>query len=255
MGYLHAGHLSLFQWARENAQKVAVSVFVNPTQFGPTEDLSRYPRDPQGDQAKAQAAGVDVLFMPRPQDLYPQGFATTVSVAGLTQGLCGASRPGHFDGVATVVAKLFMLAMPTVAIFGQKDWQQLAVLRRMAQDMHFPLAIEGRPIFREPDGLAMSSRNVYLSPAERAQAPAIRQGLIQAREAVRTGETDAARLLAALAGFYGANMPDAHADYLELVHPETLRPLRTITGPALLAVAVKFPKARLIDNMLLTDGI
>jgi len=251
MGYLHAGHLSLFSWARENAQKVAVSVFVNPIQFGPNEDLARYPRNPEGDQAKALAAGVDALFMPDAAGLYPHGFATTVRVAGLTQGLCGASRPGHFDGVATVVAKLLMLAMPTVAVFGQKDWQQLAIIRRMAKDLNFPTIIEGRPIFREPDGLALSSRNVYLSPAERGLAPAIHQGLLQVREAVQAGETNASRILARLAEFYSAAMPDAPADYLELVHPETLKPLDTITGPALLAVAVKFPKARLIDNMLL----
>jgi len=251
MGSLHEGHLSLFSWARKNAQKVVVSVFVNPTQFGPNEDLSRYPRDPEGDEAKARAAGVDALFMPDAAGLYPEGFATTVRVAGLTKGLCGASRPGHFDGVATVVAKLLMLTMPTVAVFGQKDWQQLTVIRRMVKDLNIPTAIEGRPIFREPDGLAMSSRNVYLSPAERGMAPAIHQGLLQAREAVRTGETNASRILASLAAFYAAAMPDVPADYLELAHPETLAPLDTITGPALLAVAVQFPKARLIDNMLL----
>ena len=251
MGYLHKGHLSLFKWARENAQKVVVSIFVNPTQFGPNEDLDRYPRDPEGDAAKAEAAGVDALFVPQANDLYPPGFATTIRVAGLTKGLCGASRPGHFEGVATVVAKLLMLAMPTVAVFGQKDWQQLAIIRRMVNDLNFPVTLEGRPIFREPDGLAMSSRNLYLSPAERAQAPAIHQGLLRAREAVRAGETDAARIVASLAGFYGANMPAAAPDYLELVHPETLAPLTTIAGPALLAAAVKFSKARLIDNMLL----
>ena len=251
MGYLHAGHLSLFEWARKNAQKVVVSLFVNPKQFGPNEDLDRYPRDPDGDTAKAQAAGVDVLFTPAAGELYPQEFATTVRVIGLTTGLCGASRPGHFEGVTTVVAKLLMLAMPTVAVFGQKDWQQLAVLRRMVKDLDFPVAIEGRPIFRESDGLAMSSRNVYLSPAERSMAPAIHYGLVHARDAVRAGETNAARLIFSLAEFYATNMPDASTDYLELVHPKTLMPLATITGPALLAVAVKFPRVRLIDNILL----
>jgi pantoate--beta-alanine ligase len=259
MGYLHQGHLSLFEWARGNAQKVATSIFVNPIQFGPNEDLDRYPRDPEGDAAKARAAGVDVLFMPEANDLYPEGFATTVRVTGLTGGLCGRSRPGHFDGVATVVAKLLLLSMPRVAVFGQKDWQQLAVIRRMVRDLDIPVAIEGRPIHREPDGLAMSSRNVYLSPAERVQAPAIRQGLLQAREAAQSeksgpaGEMSASKLLADLAGFYAQTMPGAQVDYLECVHPETLAPVKTITAPTLLAVAVKFPGARLIDNILVRE--
>lgn len=251
MGYLHAGHVSLFEWARANAQKVAASIFVNPTQFGPNEDLDRYPRDPEGDAAKARAAGVDVLFMPDPGAMYPPGFATTVSVSGLTEALCGRSRPGHFAGVTGVVSKLLMLAIPTTAVFGCKDWQQLAVIRRMVRDLDIPVAIEGRPIFREPDGLAMSSRNVYLSPAERAQAPAIHQGLLRARAQAASGESGAAKVLADLADFYGQTMPDAVVDYLECVHPETIAPLTDVSGPALLAVAVKFPGARLIDNMLL----
>lgn len=251
MGYLHAGHVSLFAWARDNAQKVAASIFVNPTQFGPSEDLDRYPRDPEGDAAKARQAGVDVLFMPSPRDMYPGGFATTVSVSGLTSGLCGRSRPGHFDGVATVVTKLLLLAAPSVAVFGQKDWQQLAVIRRMVKDLNIPTAIEGRPIFREPDGLAMSSRNVNLSPADREQAPHILKGLLLAREVKRGGERSPAKVLAAVAGHYRANMPGAQADYIECVHPETLGPIGDVSGPALLAVAVKFAGARLIDNMLL----
>lgn len=251
MGYLHRGHVSLFEWARANAEKVAASIFVNPVQFGPGEDLDRYPRDPEGDAAKAGAAGVDVLFMPEPGAMYPPGFATKVSVSGLTEGLCGRSRPGHFDGVATVVAKLLMLAMPGVAVFGQKDWQQLAMIRRMAADLDFPIEIEGRPIMREPDGLALSSRNVYLSDEERAQAPAIHQGLVQARERVAAGETSAPKILAWLAEYYRAKMPGASPEYIECVHPATMAPLEEITGPALMAVAVKFPGARLIDNMLL----
>ena len=256
MGYLHQGHMSLFEWARANAQKVAASIFVNPIQFGPNEDLDRYPRDPEGDAAKARAAGVDVLFMPCAKDLYPEGFATTVKVAGLTEGLCGRSRPGHFDGVATVVAKLLLLAMPRTAVFGQKDWQQLAVIRRMVRDLDIPVVVEGRPIHREPDGLAMSSRNVYLSPAERSQAPAIRQGLLETREAARArleGGAPVCDLLASLAGFYARAMPGATVDYIECVHPETMEPLDRITGPALLAVAVRFPGARLIDNILVGE--
>jgi pantoate--beta-alanine ligase len=251
MGYLHAGHVSLMTWARDNAAKVSASIFVNPTQFGPNEDLDRYPRDPEGDAEKARQAGVDALFMPTAKDMYPDGSATTVSVSGLTSGLCGRSRPGHFNGVATVVAKLLMLAMPTVAVFGQKDWQQLAVIRRMAADLNIPTAIEGRPIFREADGLAMSSRNVNLSPAGREQAPHIRKGLALAQAMKNEGERSPGKVLAAVADYYRENMPGAEVDYIECVHPETLNPIGDVAGPALLAAAVKFAGARLIDNMLL----
>lgn len=254
MGYLHQGHLSLFSWARANAGKVAASIFVNPTQFGPGEDLSRYPRDPEGDAAKAREAGVDVLFMPEPGAMYPQGFATTVSVSGLTGGLCGQSRPGHFDGVATVVTKLFMLSMPTVAVFGRKDWQQLAMIRRLAQDLSLPVAVEGRPIFREADGLAMSSRNANLSPEERAQAPGIHKALLMAREMAAGGERSPRKVVSAVEDHFRKHMPLARADYIELVHPGTIMPVGDASGPALLAVAVKFPGARLIDNMLLNDA-
>ncbi|WP_243438146.1 pantoate--beta-alanine ligase [Fundidesulfovibrio soli] len=251
MGFLHAGHISLFTWARANAEKVAASIFVNPTQFGPNEDLDRYPRDPEGDAAKAREAGVDVLFLPEPGAMYPEGFATTVSVAGLTEGLCGASRPGHFDGVATVVAKLLLLAMPTTAVFGQKDWQQLAVIRRMVRDLDIPVAIEGRPIFRESDGLAMSSRNVYLSPQDRALAPHVQKGLQAARAWKAQGVTSARELTQRLTAYYKDAIPTARPDYVACVHPETLAPLEDASGPALMAVALFFPGARLIDNLLL----
>lgn len=250
MGFLHQGHVSLIEWARANADKVMVSLFVNPTQFGPNEDLDRYPRDPEGDAAKALAAGADVLFAPPPEAMYPQGFATTVHVAGLGEGLCGRSRPGHFDGVATVVSKLLLLAMPSKAVFGRKDWQQLAILTRMAADLEFPVEIVGRPIVREPDGLALSSRNVYLSPAERAQAPAIHEGLLLARQWA-VGETSPAALIARLAEQYARRMPDGSVEYIECVHPATMQPITALGGPALLAVAVRFSRARLIDNMLL----
>jgi pantoate--beta-alanine ligase len=252
MGSLHQGHLSLMEWGRSNAQKLAVSIFVNPAQFGPNEDLARYPRDPKGDVAKAEAAGVDVLFMPSPGDMYPDGFATSVRVPGLTGGLCGRSRPGHFDGVAVVVAKLLMLSMPTTAVFGQKDWQQLAVIRRMIRDLDIPVAIEGRPIFREPDGLAMSSRNVYLSPRERTQAPQIHKGLLMARDMVAAGERSPQKVLAAVSDYFRKNISDASVDYIVCVHPETIQPVGDVSGPTLLAVAMQFPGARLIDNMLLS---
>ncbi len=251
MGYLHQGHVSLLSWGRANADRLAASIFVNPTQFGPNEDLDRYPRDARGDADKARDAGVDLLFMPEPGAMYPPGFATSVSVSGLTAGLCGASRPGHFDGVAVVVLKLLMLAMPGVAVFGQKDWQQLAMIRRMVLDLDVPVRIEGRPIFREPDGLAMSSRNVFLTPEHRAQAPAIHQGLLLARQWAAQGESSAQALLARLREHFARAMPGAVTDYASVVHPETIEPLEELGGPALLAVAVKFPEARLIDNMLL----
>lgn len=252
MGYLHAGHLSLFTWARANAGKVAASIFVNPTQFGPGEDLDRYPRDPEGDAAKARETGVDVLYMPGPAAMYPPGFATSVRVGGLTSGLCGRSRPTHFEGVATVVAKLLIQAMPDVAVFGLKDWQQVAVVRRLATDLDLPVAIEGRPIFREPDGLAMSSRNALLTPEERAQAPHVRKGLLLARELVAGGERSPQKVIGAVEDYYRANMPGARTDYVECVHPDTVQPVGDASGPALLAVAVKFSGARLIDNALLS---
>ncbi|MFZ5426538.1 MAG: pantoate--beta-alanine ligase [Thermodesulfobacteriota bacterium] len=254
MGYLHQGHISLFEWARSNADKVAASVFVNPSQFGPGEDLGRYPRDPEGDAAKAEAAGVDVLFMPEPQAMYPGDFSTKVSVSGITEGLCGRSRPGHFDGVATVVAKLLILSMPGVAVFGQKDWQQLAMIRRMAADLSLPVEIEGRPIFREPDGLAMSSRNVNLSAVERAQAPEIHKGLLLAKEMIASGERSPRKVVSAVEDHFRKAMPLAQTDYVELVHPETIRPVGDAAGPGLMAVAVRFPGARLIDNMLVGAG-
>ncbi len=261
MGFLHQGHISLIEWARANADRVMVSLFVNPVQFCPGEDLDSYPRDPEGDAAKALAAGADVLFVPTPGGMYPQGFATTVSVAGLTGGLCGRSRPGHFDGVATVVSKLLLLSMPTVAVFGQKDWQQLAVIRRLVADLDFPVEIMGRPIVRESDGLALSSRNVYLSPAERAQAPAIYQGLLLAREwaaeaasaSLEVGGANApAAVIARLKAHYERTMPGGTVDYIECVHPETMQPLERFDGSAHMAVAVKFSRARLIDNMSLS---
>jgi len=251
MGYLHQGHLSLITWARENAQKVAVSVFVNPSQFGAGEDLSGYPRDPEGDAAKAAKAGADVVFMPEPGDMYPSGFATTVSVSGLTEGLCGRTRPTHFAGVTTVVSKLFLMAMPTVAVFGQKDWQQVAVIRRMVQDLGFPVDIEARPIFRESDGLAMSSRNVNLSPDEHAQAVEISRGLAMAKDLVAAGERSPRKVIAAVEDHYRKHMPSAETDYVECIHPDTLNPVGDAAGPCLMAVAVRFPKARLIDNMLM----
>jgi pantoate--beta-alanine ligase len=254
MGYLHAGHASLLAVARERADRLALSVFVNPSQFGPNEDFERYPRDPGRDADLAASAGVDVMFMPEPGAMYPPGFATWVDVPDMAKGLCGASRPGHFRGVATIVAKLFLLALPNLAFFGQKDWQQLAILKRLARDMGFPVEIVGLPTVREPDGLALSSRNIYLSPAERAQAPALQEGLRLLRDWVRGGEAGAAELSARLRAWYGRRIALGELDYLEIVDPESLAPLDRVGDQALAAVAMRFGRTRLIDNLLLERG-
>jgi pantoate--beta-alanine ligase len=251
MGYFHEGHLALMDFARQRADRVMASLFVNPTQFGPNEDLSRYPRDFERDAALAEAHGVDLLFAPAPGAMYAPDHSTWVEVPELARGLCGASRPTHFKGVATVVAKLFLLAQPSFAVFGEKDWQQLALIRRMVRDLQFPLEVVGRPIVREADGLAMSSRNVFLTPAERQAAPGIRQGLLRAVEQVSQGRRDTAGILADLEGFFAERLPMARLDYARVVDPESLEPLDEVRGPALLAVALFMSKARLIDNVLL----
>ncbi len=257
MGFFHDGHVALMRWAREHCDVLVVSLFVNPTQFAPNEDLRSYPRDPERDAALAAAQGVDVLFMPDAKDMFADKHATWVEVPALSRGLCALQRPTHFRGVATVVMKLFLLTHPSLAVFGEKDWQQLAVIRRMVKDLNLPVEIVGRPIVREADGLAMSSRNIYLAPQERKQAPHIRQGLLQIRQRVVEGEIDAATLLAEMSDLYGRTMPLATVDYLALVDPEQLFPIEEIQGPTLLAVAVKFDKARLIDNILISppDGV
>lgn len=254
MGYFHDGHLRLMDAARQHAGstgKVMVSLFVNPTQFGPGEDLAAYPRDFERDRELAESRGVNVLFAPEPEAMYAPDAATWVEVPSLSTGLCGVSRPIHFRGVATVVSKLFLLAMPCAAVFGQKDWQQLAVIRRMVRDLNMPVEIIGHPIVRETDGLALSSRNVYLTPDERRQAPAIHAGLAQARQSVQAGETSTKRIVAAFEAHLTEHIPAARIDYAQIVHPDNLTPLERTDEPALMAVAVFLGKARLIDNMLL----
>ncbi|HML53169.1 MAG TPA: pantoate--beta-alanine ligase [Solidesulfovibrio magneticus] len=253
MGYLHAGHESLMRLARGRAETVVASVFVNPTQFGPGEDLDAYPRDLDRDAALAEAAGVDVLFAPSPEAMYESAAATWVEVPTLARHLCGASRPTHFRGVCTVVAKLFLLVRPTLAVFGQKDWQQLAILRRMNADLGFGVEIVGGPIVREADGLALSSRNVRLTPQEREQAPGINAGLALAEAMVRDGEADAGRILDAVRAHYAAHVALGEIDYLSCVDPDSLEALETIDRPALFATAVRFSAVRLIDNRLATD--
>ena len=251
MGFLHAGHVSLLDHARTRADKLVLSIFVNPTQFGPNEDLDRYPRNLPRDLELAAAHGVDLAFAPEAGAMYFPDHATWVDVPELGAGLCGASRPGHFRGVCTVVAKLFGLVRPDVAVFGQKDWQQLAILRRMTRDLELGVEIVGRPIFREPDGLAMSSRNVYLSPEEREEAPAIRQGLELVQTAVRAGELDAARLGLMFRSHLAEKLSGARVDYADFVHPEAMSPKACVDAPTLFAVAVFLSRVRLIDNILL----
>lgn len=251
MGFLHAGHLSLFDHARTLAGRLVVSIFVNPTQFGPGEDLDRYPRDLPRDLELCRAHGVDLVFAPEPGAMYHPDHAAWIDVPELGAGLCGASRPGHFRGVCTVVAKLFGLVRPHVAVFGEKDWQQLAILRRMTRDLELGVTIVGRPIFRESDGLALSSRNVNLSPEERASAPAIRQGLLLVQEAARAGQLDAAALGLIFRRHLAEKLPAARVDYAEFVHPEALTPAERLDAPALFAVAVFLGRVRLIDNILL----
>lgn len=248
MGYLHEGHLSLMRLARQRAELLVTSIFVNPTQFAPGEDLASYPRDLDRDVLLCQRVGADVVFAPSAEVMYPSGAQTIVRVTEMTQGLCGASRPTHFQGVATIVAKLFNLVQPDLAVFGEKDYQQLAVIRRMVRDLNFPIEIVGGPIVREDDGLAMSSRNVYLSSEQRAQAPALHAALQRCAALVARGERDGAALLAAARATIEAQ-PLARVDYIELVDPDHLTPITTVgAGGAVMALAVFFGDTRLIDN-------
>jgi len=247
MGYLHEGHLSLVDEARRRADRVAMSIFVNPTQFGPNEDFEKYPRDLPRDRALAESRGVDVLFVPAAAEMYPPGDQTAVTVSELSRGLCGAFRPGHFRGVATVVAKLFLIAQPHVAVFGEKDYQQLKIIQRMARDLHIPVEVVGLPTLREKEGLAMSSRNAYLSEAERAEALNISRAIAAAQDAAQGGERRTAllreRALAVLAE--GKNTV---VQYLEIVDAETLEPVEVLDRPSRLILAVYLNGKRLIDN-------
>ena len=251
MGYLHAGHLSLVAEAQRHSDRTVVSIFVNPLQFGANEDLAHYPRDVERDTRLLAGAGADVLFLPDVPSMYPEGYQTTVTVDRVTRGLCGTARPTHFRGVTTVVAKLFNAVKPHVAVFGRKDYQQLVAIRRMTADLNFDIRIIGAPLVREPDGLAMSSRNAYLSPSERAAARCVSQALAAAEALVQRGETDGLRVLAAARRVI-ADQRLARLDYASLVSPETLQDVSTIEAPALLALAVYIGKTRLIDNQLLS---
>lgn len=250
MGALHAGHLSLVQAARAQCDAVVATIFVNPTQFGPSEDFSKYPRTFEADCELLRAANVDLLFAPDVAEIYPAGATTFVSVEGIEDRLDGQSRPGHFRGVATVVAKLFHIVAPSKAFFGQKDAAQVAILRRMVRDLHFDLEIVVCPIVRETDGLAMSSRNRYLNEDQRQSATVLYRTLTAMRERIEEGEIASSELIDAGLSVLSEE-PDAQLDYLRVVDPDTLEDLPDVESGALLAVAARFGSARLIDNLLI----
>ena len=250
MGFLHAGHLSFAKAAFEENDITVMSVFVNPIQFGVNEDLDTYPRDLAGDMKKAESVGVDYIFSPEPADMYPAGFATKMDVEGVTATLCGASRPGHFQGVAVVVSKLFHLVQPTNAYFGQKDGQQLAVIKRFVSDLNIPVTIHGEPIVREADGLALSSRNTYLDEECRKQALVLSQSLKLAKEAYDGGERNS-EALKTLIQKHIETAPLANIEYVQVVDQLTMQPVADLTKPVMIALAVRFKTTRLIDNILL----
>ena len=250
MGALHEGHLSLVRAAKAKCDVVAVSIFVNPLQFGPSEDLAKYPRTFEPDRELLEKEGVDILFAPTPDEMYPAGAVTYVTVEGLSEKLCGRSRPGHFRGVTTVVAKLFHIVEPDLAFFGQKDAAQATIIRRMVRDLNLPVEIVVCPIVREPDGLAMSSRNAYLSPGERKSALVLQRSLAHIKDRFDQGERNSANLIAA-GNQVLAQEPAVRLDYVEIVNPATLDPVQEVTNGALVAVAAFAGNTRLIDNILL----
>jgi pantoate--beta-alanine ligase len=252
MGALHEGHASLIRAARGETGCVVVSIFVNPTQFGPGEDLSRYPRPVEKDMELCRREGVDIVFTPSAGEMYPEGFATSVRVAGMAEKMCGAFRPGHFDGVCTVVAKLLEIVAPDLAYFGEKDAQQLAIIRRMAADLNLTPEIRGCPLVREADGLAMSSRNAYLSADERRRALALSAALAEAKLALAAGERDAAKVAAVVRRRLEA-AAGLEIQYVAVVDPDTLADLARIADKVLVAVAAKVGTTRLIDNVLLRN--
>jgi pantoate--beta-alanine ligase len=252
MGFLHEGHLSLVRAARQQNDHVFVSIFVNPTQFAPHEDFASYPRDPERDLALLTEAGVDYVFSPSTAEIYPEGFDTRVEVGSVTEPLEGASRPGHFAGVATVVLKLFNIVQPDRAYFGRKDAQQLVVIRKLVRDLDLPVEITPMPIVREPDGLALSSRNSYLTPEQRSAAPVLYEALSLAQEMWTRGLRDAEAYRARLREVIEAE-PLASIDYVSVADPQTLRELERVQGPALVSLAVRIGRTRLIDNVTLGE--
>ena len=254
MGALHRGHFSLIERAARKCDFIVISIFVNPTQFGPSEDLESYPRTLETDLAGCEARGVDLVFAPGAEEMYPCKPLTGVAVDLLARTLCGRSRPWHFPGVCAVVAKLFNIVQPDRAYFGAKDFQQAAIIKRMAADLNFPVRIVVCPTVREADGLAMSSRNAYLTPDERGQAAALHGALQLAERTIRGGRPPAAQVVEAIREHIAANAPDGRIDYVQIVDPDELRDVENTDGPVLVALAVKFAKARLIDNVLVDAG-
>lgn len=250
MGALHEGHLSLVRTARARCDEVAVSLFVNPLQFAPGEDLAKYPRDLARDRELLEKEGVDFLFAPAVGEMYPPGAVTYVTVEGLSDKLCGASRPGHFRGVTTVVSKLFHIVEPDLAFFGQKDAAQVAIIKRMVRDQNIPVQVVTCPIVREPDGLAMSSRNVYLDPQQRKSALVLYRSLQTVQQRFEQGEHETRKLIEAGREVFGED-PAVRLDYFQIVDPETLNPVEKVSRPALVAVAARLGKTRLIDNIVL----
>jgi pantoate--beta-alanine ligase len=252
MGFFHEAHLELMRVAKRHADTVVISLFVNPMQFSPEEDFRDYPRDLEGDLAKAQEVGVDLAFVPSPEEMYPPGFQAKVDISRLSRHLCGKSRPGHFEGVATVVLKLLNIIRPHLAIFGQKDYQQLAVISRMVQDLNLDVQIVGVPTVRDPDGLAMSSRNAYLNTEQRASARALKNALDLARGIIGQGERDSEQIKKRISAFIHDH-PSIKMEYIALCDPVTLEDVETIEGETLLALAAKIGKARLIDNCIISN--
>jgi len=252
MGFLHEGHVALMREGKRRGDYLVVSIFVNPTQFGVGEDYEDYPRDLEGDAGKVSSAGGDIIFAPSVKEMYPSGYQTFVAVEKVTQNLCGASRPTHFQGVTTVVAKLFNIVKPHVAIFGEKDYQQLVTIRQMTRDLNFDIEIIGMPTIREEDGLAMSSRNKYLSSEERKQALCLVSALNQVEKLFQGGEKNSKKLIARAAEIIRVQ-PAAAIDYVKACHPETIEDLEWIDDRALMALAVKIGKTRLIDNRVLKN--
>jgi len=250
MGYLHEGHLSLIKQARKETDLVAISIFVNPTQFGPKEDYGSYPRDLNRDKRLAKKAGVDITFAPTVSEIYPPGFSTYVEVEGLSRILCGASREGHFRGVTTIVIKLFNIVQPDIAYFGQKDFQQAVIIKKMVKDLDMGLKIKVLPTVRERDGLAMSSRNTYLSPQERIDAAVLYQSLQQARKMVKSNIRDSKLIKSRLKELIGEKK-SAKIDYIAIVDPESLGEVKKITRNVAISLAVWIGKTRLIDNMFM----
>jgi pantoate--beta-alanine ligase len=254
MGYLHQGHLSLMEAGRKLGDCLVTSIYVNPTQFSPTEDLAKYPRDFKRDESLCRGVGVDVIFYPGDRDMYPEHYQTYINVEGVTENLCGLSRPGHFRGVATVCAKLFNIVKPHVAIFGKKDFQQLVVIRRMVEDLNMDLEILGLPTVREQDGLAMSSRNTYLKPDERETALSLSRSLLMAKRLYERGERDAGKIIEEVTRFIGRH-PQGKIDYVKICDTTTMKDVKLLQGKEVIALAVRVGVARLIDNYVFGDPL